>query len=399
MIKSLHLKNFFSFDDQLIQFSNLNALIGVNGVGKSNLIKAIQVLKAVATEGELPNLIINKWGGFDAIHFCGADVKDANCFIELEYEFESDILGKYGYKFKEPVFYRIRFYKVASSKNFSICESLHTKDDEGHRGYIYLKMDNGKGFAREGRPSDQSTVSYIIDDVSGSLLNQLVDKDRYFQIFTIREAIKDISIYNYFDTTATSPIRKPVQPSNSNRLFPDGANLPQVLNSIKVNSKSSYSSIIKALRSINPNFKGIDFNFLGTNIELLLEEENLEKSIHVTHISDGTLRFLCLLAVIFNTNRGCLICIDEPEVGLHPDMMEEIMSAIISTYMDSQYIISTHSEHILNQLSVKNVRVFEKDDSNSTVVKNYEDSEFVEWASQYSTGKLWRNGDLGGNRY
>ena len=179
----------------------------------------------------------------------------------------------------------------------------------------------------------------------------------------------------------------------------DGSNLPQVLNSIKVNDKNSYARIKEALVAVNPNFRGFDFNFLGTSIELLLDEIGLNRAVHVTHISDGTLRYLCLLAIIFNPRCGRLVCIDEPEVGLHPDMLGELMAAIIKNEGGTQFIISTHSNLILNQLPVSDVIVFEKDDKNSTVVNDFRDKEFEEWASQYNTGTLWRNGDLGGNRY
>lgn len=396
MIKSIRLMNFFSFGAQTIGLDGLNVLIGINGVGKSNLIKAIHVLKAVISDGDMSDLIINKWGGFDAVHYLGDNRQDPK--IELEYEFDPFILGQYGYHFQEPVFYRIRFHKVASSQNYYICESFHTKS-EGRTNYRYMQMDQGKGFVREGLSNNQETVRYELDNAAESILCQLVDKDRYYQIYTLREAIKDIVLYNYFDTTAKSDMRKPIPPGPSSRLLPDGSNLPLVLNSIKINDKNSYTGIADALNAVNPLFNGFDFNFLGTSIELLLDERGLNKSVHVTHISDGTLRYLCLLSIIFNHKRGKLVCIDEPEVGLHPDMVGELMQAILQTTGETQYVISTHSDHILNQVSVENIIVFEKDENNKTSVKSFKDKEFVNWASQYAAGSLWRNGDLGGNRY
>ena len=80
-------------------------------------------------------------------------------------------------------------------------------------------------------------------------------------------------------------------------------------------------------------------------------------------------------------------------------MLSELMQAIIKKTDKTQYIISTHSNLILNQVPVSDVIVFEKDSQNSTIVKDFRDEEYVKWASQYSTGTLWRNGDLGGNRY
>lgn len=397
MIKSIRIRNLFSLASQEIRFTGINALIGINGAGKSNLIKALQVLKAVINDGDMTDLFINQWGGFDAVMFLGNT--DERASIQIEYEFDPEVLGMYGYHFQEPVFYRIRFHKVASSQNYYLCESFHTKNSNGKSNYIYLKIDQGKGFVREGRSNDQETVSYELDKATESILSQLVDKDRYYQIYTLREAIKDIAIYTYFNTASSSAIRKPMQPGFTNRLVADGSNLPQVLNAIKVNNKNSYAQIKEALVAVNPNFRGFDFNFLGTSIELLLDEAGLNSAVHVTHISDGTLRYLCLLAIIFNPRCGRLVCIDEPEVGLHPDMLGELMQAILKNEGKTQYVISTHSNLILNQLPVSDVIVFEKDDKNRTEVRDFRNKEYEEWAAQYSTGTLWRNGDLGGNRY
>ena len=71
MIKSIRLYNFFSVASQTIKFGGLNVLVGINGSGKSNLIKALQLLRAVVSDGEMPELIINRWGGLDAIHYLG----------------------------------------------------------------------------------------------------------------------------------------------------------------------------------------------------------------------------------------------------------------------------------------------------------------------------------------
>lgn len=390
MIKSIKFKNFFSFQRQKINLQGLNVFVGINGVGKSNFIKSLQVLKAVIVENALPDLIINQWGGVDAIHFLGRKGGP----IEIEYELDPVVLSQYGYRFQEAVYYNIRFSKVASSENYVISERFFTQT-----GFFYMEMERGNGFVREGVSNQMEKVQYTLDRANESVLTQLVDKNSYIQIYALREAIKDIAIYNYFDTTITSPIRKPAPATSSIRLFSDGSNLPKLLNNIKINHKSSIQRIRESLNSINPNFVDFDFNPMGSGLEMLLEEKGLEKSVHVTHISDGTLRYLCLLSILHNPNRGKLICIDEPEVGLHPDMVTELMSAIQETAEDTQYIISTHSELLLNQLPVENVIVFEKDENNATIVNEFTDTAFVEWASQYSTGRLWRNGDLGGNRY
>lgn len=398
MIKSILLKNFFSFKDQKIELGATNFMVGINGSGKSNLIKAFRLLKATLTEGDLEELIINKWGGFDAVFFKGCEYND-DTYFSVEFEFDPDVLGDYGYKFQEPVYYKISIYKIASTQNYTIKEWFCNKRNE-KPAYKYFSANRGIGLAKEGKQTNQQhNLKYTLDTTSDSMLSQLKDSDRYPQISTLRKAIADISIYNYFNTTESSPIRKPASPTTSTKLSSDGSNLSQLLNWININYKKDYKSIKKSLNSINPNITDINFHPLNTNIELLLEEEDLNSAVHVAHVSDGTLRFLCLMAIIHNPKRGRFVCIDEPEVGLHPDMICEIMDAIDEASETTQFLITTHSELILNQTTVDNVIVCEKDNSNATSFKTFRSEEYKEWATDYSTGNLWRSGDLGGNRY
>ena len=398
MIKSIRLKNFFSFSAATIELNQMNALIGINGSGKSNFLKAINVLKAVVVEGGLSDLIINQWGGFEAVCFSGK-TNQPNPHIELEFEFDKDALQGFGYTFYQSVFYQIHLYKVPSTQNFSIEEYFYKKNEEERMGYIYLRMANGKGFVRESINDEQVTVNYQLEDSMNSILSQLVDKDRYYHIFALREAIKSIAVYSYFDTSIKSAIRKPGVFTSAIRLASDGANLPQLLNRIKINNKADYNAIKQAFTTVNPNYTDFDYNIMGTNIELMLEEASLNRSVHVTHISDGTLRYLCLLSIIYNVQRGVVVCIDEPEVGLHPDMIYELMAGMKSRQSETQFIVSTHNENVLNQFSVEDVLVCEKNEENATTLSVFRDEEFKQWAAAYATGRLWRNGDLGGNRY
>lgn len=398
MIKSIHLQNFFSFKEQKIEFGNTNYLVGINGAGKSNLIKAFRLLQATLTEGNLEELLINRWGGFDAVCYKGIEDEISPSFT-IMYEFDHEVLAVYGYKFQEPVYYKLQIKKVSGTQNYTIKEKFGNK--AGWKdGYQYFNASNGKGMAREGERTDQQhTVRYHLDTLSDSMLSQLKDSDRYPQISTLRKAIADISIYTYFNTTETSPIRKPAAPLTATKLVPDGSNLPQLLNWININFKKDYKKIKNSLNTINPSITDINFHPISTNIELLLEEENLNSAVHVAHVSDGTLRFLCLLAIIHNPRRGKFVCIDEPEVGLHPDMICEIMEAIENASDKTQFVISTHSELVLDQTTIDNVIVCEKDTNNATSIKTFRTEEYKEWASEYATGNLWRSGDLGGNRY
>jgi predicted ATPase len=105
------------------------------------------------------------------------------------------------------------------------------------------------------------------------------------------------------------------------------------------------------------------------------------------------------MAIFYNPNRGDIICIDEPEVGLHPDMINTLYRAIEYAAKTSQVIISTHSAHLLDYFKLENIRVFEKDEHNATIVEQYGKADFEGWYKQFNPGEMWRAGDIGGNRW
>lgn len=395
MIKSIRLTNFFSFQETTIYLNDLNVLVGINGAGKSNLLKAIKLLRSVIVEDGISSLLYNTWGGFGAMQFLGEKEKD---YVQLEFELDGKVLSEFGYRFRENVFYRIRFHQLPSTTNYYICEKVMTKQD-GTDAYPYLQFDNGEGKIAEGKGRDQLQIGYQNAKPYESMLSQIADQDRYPQLYALKEALKEIVVYDNFDTTPSGGMRKPNFSNAVRRLTVDGANLSQILNTIKINDKPNYRKIQDALLTINPNFRGIDFNFIGGNIELMLDEGALGSAVHTTHISDGTLRFLCLLAILYNDKRGKIVCIDELETALHPDMIHLIMAAIQESSVTTQYILPTHSDKVLNQIELKNVYVFEKDDDNMSCVKRFDEQHFIEWAKDYSVGRLWQNGDLGGNRF
>ena len=401
MIKEVTLKNFLSFQKETFFFNKAqNIMIGINGSGKSNFIKAIRLLKEGVSGLGLKKFVIDKLGGYDNIHFKSSEIKGGQSFISLEFVFDCEILRSFGFKFLDDLRYKIDLFKSPSTSNYYVREEI-----KNSKGFVYLDFENGVGALNE---LDKAETNYKktkpvkyhdFIEPTELALSKVFDTDRYFVLSTIRKAINEIQVYDYFDTTPGSNIRKPMLPTSEKILLPDGTNLPQILNTIKINSKPSYQKIASMLNEVNPKFRGFDFNFIGGNIELMLEEENLDSSIHVSSISDGTLRFLCLLSIIFNPERGKVICIDEPEVGLHPDMIANVGRGIIEASKMSTMLISTHSENLLNCFEFENIRVFEKDESNSSKISSYEKKDFQGWYEEYSIGKMWRNGDLGGNRW
>ncbi len=396
MIKNIRLKNFFSFKDTSIELADQNLLIGINGSGKSNFIRSIELLKAIVSGG-LKNLVLDKWGGFDEIFFAGDTADDK---VELLWELDNEVVSNYGMKFREPICYLLSIRKVGSTQNYTLAEKLYTLKDN-KPDWVYFEFERGNGFASEksDKGSTPKSIRYSDFDPQESVLNLLNDPDRFYPISTIRKAIEDIANYGYLDTSPSSKIRKPILSTSEKRLLGDGSNLAQVINTMSTADRKSYKLLKDSFFEINSQYEDFSFNHIGNNIEIMLAEKGLNRSIHVSKISDGTLKYLCLLAILHNSNRGSIICIDEPENGLHPDMIQGVAEGVKIASETSQFIIATHSSHLLDLFNLPNVLVFDKDSNNSTIGKRYSEDEFKGWYDDFVVGKMWRQGDIGGNRW
>lgn len=408
MIKSIRFENFFCFKDSTIVLEkDINVLIGINGSGKTNFLQAIKLLyEGVAGIG-LKNLIIDNWGGFENIYFNDLEneKKDKKQFV-IEYELDKNVISKFGYKFQQDFNYKIIVHKNPGFSNYYVTENIYVPN-EVRGSFKYLDFSNGKGilYGLEDSSDNQEyqekpkLIKYSEFDPQELALSQISDPERFYIQDTIKKAIKESIVYYYIDTTPFSKIRNAQLPTSEKRLVADGRNLAQILNTLKMNFRSHYKKILKRLNDVNENYSDVNFNLVGTNIELVLEEKKLNKVIHASNMSDGTLHFLCLLSIFYNPKRGQLVCIDEPETGLHPDMMLQITSAIKEFSNETQFIIATHSENILNAFNLENIRVFEKNDNNETVINQFSDKDFKGWYDKFSVGQMWRKGDLGGNRW
>jgi predicted ATPase len=125
----------------------------------------------------------------------------------------------------------------------------------------------------------------------------------------------------------------------------------------------------------------------------------MNRAIGALHISDGTLRFLLLESIFYNPQRGNIVAIDEPERGLHPDMIRSVAEMIKYAANSTQIIVATHSPHLLNQFELDDVLVFEKDEDNSTIVKSISEDDFSDWEGDYLPGQMWLLGQIGGKRW
>ena len=160
----------------------------------------------------------------------------------------------------------------------------------------------------------------------------------------------------------------------------------------------NYKRLIDALQNLYPNITGYKVRLPAGFAQLhMMEGDTL---IPAARLSDGTLRYLCLLAILCHPEPPPLICIEEPELGLHPDILPTIAELLKEASERTQLIVTTHSEVLIDAMSdqPESVLVCEKLE-HGTEIKRLDPEEFKPWLEDYQLGQLWSMGHIGGNRW
>lgn len=400
MIKELIIRDFFSFrgEHKIELNSGVNILVGINGSGKTSFLNAIALLyEGVAGSGL--STLFRQWGTYNAIiNACGEQKPD--CF-SVTYVFDADVLKKIvpASPFKKDVYYKITVFPIGDGTSYTLCETLYSEDSRGQKKtFSYLEFRNGIGQISVRTKNGITVEKYESGMLSAQelVLRQITDPQRYLPSFVVRETINAIAGYSKFDF---DKVRLPAEANDLKRLISTGENLSQLLSYLNNNYTFQYERIRECLIDINQNFKGIGYNVFGSRLYLSLRERNLSHAIDALHMSDGTLKYMLLLSIFYNPDRGALIDIDEPESCLHPDMIRSLTKMMKNASKTSQIIVATHSALLLNAFELDDILVFEKDDTNETQIMRYSEDDFESREGELLPGQLWLNGEIGGKRW
>lgn len=393
MIKEIIVSDFFSFkgEHHIKLKSRVNILLGINGSGKTSFLRTLEFLYESVCGIGLNNLIA-KWGLFATIHnFSTGNNSDS---FKIAYVFDKDVLnGVAGYTFFEKdVKYSIAVKPVGLGQNYILNESLTSDDGE----LIYFEFNNGTGRLNIlGKDQKSQPVESL--STFELVLHQIKDPVHYSYIDYIQKAIGTLSLYSIFDVSSDSEVRRPEKMPVTERLNRKGTNIAILLSTLKNNDYASFSAINKSISDVNRVYSELDTAYNAGTLSLVLREKGLDMAIDSQHISDGTLQFILMSSIFLNKARGFVVGMDEPERGLHPDMIVSIADMIKKASKTSQIVIATHSPLLLNEFSLDDILVFEKSsDDNSTQVSMLDSDDFDEDALP---GQLWLDGQIGGKRW
>ncbi len=209
-----------------------------------------------------------------------------------------------------------------------------------------------------------------------------------------------MSITLYRDTHfgPRSPLRGPQRTdSPAGVVLEDVSNFNVVLSNL-LGQPDVKKRLIDELRRLDPLAEDISPQIFANSVEIRLHEAGLRSNVPATRLSDGVLRYLFLLCILLDKRFPRLVCIEDPEIGLHPNVLPSLVHLLVDASQHSQIVVTTHSDILVSALSnvPEAVVVCERDDRGSHL-RRLDRDRLEGWLKKYTVGGLWRMGQIGGN--
>ena len=363
MIENVIIKNFKSIRDLELPLTNLNVLIGSNGVGKSNFISFFEMAKAIF-EQRFGSYTLDK-GGIDNLLYRGRKIS-------------KEIYGLMDFKNTNAFFFTL-------------------KPAQSNKGYI----DNtGDFFNKRG----ESTKDYL-GQWHRTFWDSAVEESNlmgkmYGRAYYLNSYLRSFTVYHFHDTSSSSPMRGQCEINDNSFLRDNGSNLAAYLYMLKQTDEKAFRLIEGTIHSIAPYFKRFNLRpdpVTPSKISLEWEEVNSDMYLNGYSFSDGTIRFIALATLLLQSKLPEVIIIDEPELGLHPAAINKLAALIKRASKSSQIILSTQSTNLVNCFEPENIIVVDREDE-QTVFKRLNSADLSVWMDEYnySISDMWETNLIGG---
>lgn len=296
---------------------------------------------------------------------------------------------------------RHRFSFTEVGQRFELVDERieNEEPDGGHaKPFLYFGYEGGRPMLNV-KDGERRSLKRESLHPERSILAQFRDAEKYPELAFVGEAYDGIVLYREWSFGRRSPPRNP-QPADlpTDHLLEDATNLGLVLNRYRTDAVSK-QSVVDGLRQVFDGIVAYEVRIEGGTVQLLLEEER-GWFIPATRLSDGTVRWLSLLAVLLDPEPPRLVCIEEPELGLHPDLMPTLARFLKEASARTQLIVTTHSDTLVDAFhdSPEDILVCERE-RGATTMRRLDPVSLAKWLEDYRLGQLWSKGLLGGNRW
>lgn len=376
VICEIAVRNLLSFGDRetRLTLGPLTVLIGPNGGGKSNVLEVFYLLSRLPLSGPDVSLPVVDWIWKGAAADAVASVKVVVGSFE-----DSTTATRHDLSFG------------ARSQRFTV----NNERISGSLREFEFEEEGTACFSAEGQE-----IPDTLEEINPerSVLAQRNDPRQYPQIAHLRSVYEGIRVYRDINFGPKSPTRQPQRTDLPTRsLLEDGSNLGLILNRLNAHVPTQ-RRLVELLKRFYPAGERVDVQVQGGTAQIYITEPNW--IMPATRLSDGTMRWLTLLAILLDPQPPTVVCLDEPDLGLHPDIIPTLADLLVEASERMQVIVTTHSDALVDAFSDRpeTIVVCEKE-AGVTTLKRLDADRLKAWLKDYSLGELWTSGQIGGRRF
>jgi len=338
IIRSLTIEGYRSIQRLHFPAQQVNVIVGANGTGKSNLYLALYLLTAAA-DGRLADSLAIE-GGMESVLWAGPHQRKVPKRVTLDVMFDAWS-------------YQISFGLPQPIENSAFNLDPFVREErlrchDGKRAIEICSRTNGTAWLRDDDGRRVTFPAEISD--SESILSELREPHLYPELSHIRSELSSWRFYHQFRTDSESALRRPQIAVRTTVLGHDGRNLAAALQTIiEIGDRGALSA------AISHAFPGgsLEIDRHHTGLELSLSMPNFVRPFRAPELSDGTLKYLCLLAALLSPRPSNLLAFNEPDANLHPSLFEPLSDAFAFASRESQLWITTHSTELAEMIARK----------------------------------------------
>ena len=351
-LQRLTLKGYKSIREiDRLRLSDINIVIGQNGAGKSNFVSLFRFLSRLARE-ELQDYVV-KQGGLEKLLFFGPKVTD-----RLEISFRSDVND-----------YAAVLEPTAEGTLAFTDESCSFKGAEKRIAVPNQTETQLRRTKRGGR-----IPPYIVS------------------------FIENWRVHHFHDTSESSALRGSAPLTEPEQLAADGGNLPAFLYYLQEQHPDSLDMVLDTVRLVAPFLGSFVLRPEALNrdlIRLRWRHKGRDNLFDVSDLSDGTLRFIALAALLLQPEPPDTIILDEPELGLHPAAIAQLAALMHQVAPAVQIIAATQSPTFANHFGWPDFIVADRVDDASRF-RRLTEEEVAPWVEEFGMGEIWEKNLVGG---
>jgi predicted ATPase len=333
----------------------LNVLIGANGSGKTNFIRFFELLGNMMDKNRGLQNYLSQRGRADAFLFRGTKITE---------QFSAHLwfgLNEYQFTLKAAADRSMFFAQESAPFEGPLYGAIQNEQETGHLESRF-----------PAKTSPTASEKWVVDTISGW------------------------RIYHFHDTSPSASVMGLCNTVENQHLHGDAGNLAAFLLKMRDAQPQYYDRIVKTIRLAAPYFGDFELKEVAPGQTQLLWKERYSDLVFYPHqLSDGSIRFICLAALLLQPKPPSTLIIDEPELGLHPYALELLAGLFREAAARVQLIVSTQSRPLVDEFEPEDLIIVDRTEG-ETEFSRPDSHKLAKWLEDYSLGELWGKNVLGG---